>query len=223
MIRQELQIAQKVDKDLGKKMQERATDSTAAYVESHMIHLPSMQAPMDVLALAISEISLEGSMMEFGVYSGKSINFIADQLPNKVVYGFDSFEGLKEHWQEGFEKGAFDLGGTMPEVRSNVNLIKGWFNESLPAFIQDHEQNIAFLHIDCDLYSSAQTVFNLLKNYIVKGTIIVFDEYFNYPAWQQGEFKAFQEFIAEQRLKYSYLTYNRLHQQVAVRIEGKQE
>jgi hypothetical protein len=31
------------------------------------------------------------------------------------------------------------------------------------------------------------------------GTVIVFDEYFNYPAWKDGEYKAFTEFLAEHR------------------------
>ena len=51
--------------------------------------------------------------------------------------------------------------------------------------------------MDCDLYSSTKTVFNLLKDKIVAGTVIVFDEYFNYLGWEQGEHKAFREFLAE--------------------------
>ena len=47
---------------------------------------------------------------------------------------------------------------------------------------------------------------------------IVFDEYFNYPDWENGEFKAFQEFISESGLKYNYISYNRNHQQCAVKI-----
>lgn len=49
-------------------------------------------------------------------------------------------------------------------------------------------------------------------------TVIVFDEYFNYDGWRQGEFRAFQEFVTEANLGYEYLTYNHRHQQVAVRI-----
>jgi hypothetical protein len=54
---------------------------------------------------------------------------------------------------------------------------------------------------------------------IKSGTVIVFDEYFNYPGWQGGAFKAFKEFIAYSGLSYEYLTYNRLHEQVAVQIQ----
>lgn len=77
-----------------------------------------------------------------------------------------------------------------------------------------------FLHIDCDLYSSTKVVFDFLKNQIVKGTVIVFDEYFNYPGWQNGEFKAFKEFVIQNNVEYEYLTYNRYHEQVAVIIKN---
>jgi hypothetical protein len=52
----------------------------------------------------------------------------------------------------------------------------------------------------------------------VPGTIILFDEYFNYPNWEKHEFKAFQELVAERRMKYTYLGYAR--QQVVVRIDS---
>jgi hypothetical protein len=75
-----------------------------------------------------------------------------------------------------------------------------------------------FLHIDCDLYSSTKTIFNLLKGRIVSGTVIVFDEYFNYDGWEKGEYLAFQKYVKENQIKYEYLTYNHLHEQVAVII-----
>jgi hypothetical protein len=53
----------------------------------------------------------------------------------------------------------------------------------------------------------------------VSGTIIIFDEYFNYPGWEVGEFKAFAEFVAEKNVSYRYIAYVPNHQQVAVVIE----
>jgi hypothetical protein len=48
------------------------------------------------------------------------------------------------------------------------------------------------------------------------GTVILFDEYFNYANWEQHQFKAFQEFAHEHAVKYTYLAFAR--QQVAVLI-----
>jgi hypothetical protein len=74
------------------------------------------------------------------------------------------------------------------------------------------------VHVDCDLYSSTQTVFRHLKDRIVPGTVIAFDEFFNYPGWQDGEAKAFREFIESSGRRFEYLGYVATSQQLAVKI-----
>jgi hypothetical protein len=76
-----------------------------------------------------------------------------------------------------------------------VRLHPGWFEGSIPAWLESNPGPVAFIHVDCDLYRSTQTIFMLLAERIVPGTIILFDEYFNYPNWEQHEFRAFQEFV----------------------------
>lgn len=154
--------------------------------------------------------------LEFGVYTGTTINHIA-KLIDDTVYGFDSFKGLPENWRSGYGEGTFRIDG-LPEVEKNVKLIPGWFDETLPEFLEDHKENVAFIHVDSDLYSSAKIIFTYLKDRIVSGTIIVFDEYFNYPGWRDGEYKAFKEFINETGKKFRYLAYVEISEQVAVEI-----
>lgn len=72
------------------------------------------------------------------------------------------------------------------------------------------------MHIDCDLYNSTKTIFDNLAPRIKSGTIIVFDEYFNYPNWQQHEYKAFQEFVEDNNIKYEYIAIG--YGQAAVKI-----
>jgi predicted O-methyltransferase YrrM len=72
--------------------------------------------------------------------------------------------------------------------------------------------------VDCDLYSSTQTVFAHLHPKIAPGTIIVFDEYFNYPTWERHEFRAFQEYVRFRQVRYEYIGLVPSSQQVAVRI-----
>jgi hypothetical protein len=79
--------------------------------------------------------------LEFGVASGKTINYISKFTTGKV-YGFDSFEGLPEKWRDGFDKGAFNMNGILPKVNHNVELIKGWFNNTLPDFIKSQNKKI---------------------------------------------------------------------------------
>ncbi|MEF3281016.1 MAG: TylF/MycF family methyltransferase [Elusimicrobiota bacterium] len=196
----------------------RALKSTADYVEKNMKDVISVDSKYKVHDIAINNVTIEnGIVLEFGVYKGDTLNYIAKKLSKYDVYGFDSFEGLPEFWRDGFPKEAFAL-NNLPQVEKNVKLIKGLFEETLPLFVQKEKRKIAYLHIDCDVYSSTKTVFNFLKNQIVSGTVIVFDEYFNYPGWEDHEYKAFQEFIKETGKKYKYLTYNSLHEQVALII-----
>ena len=159
-----------------------------------------------------------GMVLEFGVFSGTSINRIANQMPGRRVYGFDSFEGLPEPWRPGFAQGAFRR-ADLPSVAGNVELVIGWFDSTLPAFVATKpSEKLALLHVDCDLYSSTKTIFTFLADRIVPGTIIIFDEYFNYPEWRMHEFKAFQELLDEHVIAYDYIGLVPSHQQVVVRV-----
>ena len=147
--------------------------------------------------------------LEFGVASGQSINYIS-QFTTDTVYGFDSFEGLPENWRDGFEKGYFSMNGLLPTVNKNVELIKGWFNETLPDFIKTHNRKISFLHLDADLYSSTKCILDTVKNYLDKDCIVVFDELVNYSGFdgETGELKAFYEFITENKVDYEWIGMN---------------
>ena len=46
----------------------------------------------------------------------------------------------------------------------------------------------------------------------------MFDEYFDYPGWQEHEYKAFQEFVEENSVKYEYISRTEASQEVAIRI-----
>lgn len=143
-----------------------------------------------------------GLYIECGVYSGSSITKIAKST-TQTVYGFDSFEGLPESWERpdmDFGKGVFNLNGNFPMVPSNVQLIKGWFDATLPVFVSEHkDKKIAFLHVDCDIYSSTKCIFDTLGPMLQNGTVIVFDELFNYPTYEKHEVKAFHEFLKTNR------------------------
>lgn len=195
-----------------------AGQETASYIENNMLKVKTFAEPLEILPYALSQVMNTGLYLEFGVYSGTTINYIAKVKKDSIIYGFDSFLGLPEDWRTGFEKGTFAR-ADIPEVESNVTLIKGWFHETLPEFLTMSKEKCAFIHIDCDLYSSTKCVLNILKERIVKGTVLVFDEYFNYPGWKEGEFLAFQEFTRENHLEYEYIAYVDSLEQVAVRIK----
>ena len=217
-VRFELQRRKDIDlHDIGSELQRRALADTVDYVQQHLTQVDSVESNLDVLTLGLKQVgNKEGLYLEFGVFSGHTINHIARQV-DQPVYGFDSFEGLPERWRDSLGAGHFKV-KALPEVRPNVTLVKGWFDKTLPEFLKAHPGDVAFLHVDCDLYSSTRTIFTCLAPRIKPGTVIVFDEYFNYPGWREGEFKAFQEFIEQAGLKFEYLNYNRKGEQVCVKI-----
>jgi hypothetical protein len=128
--------------------------------------------------------------------------------PSETIWGFDSFIGLPEAWQRtpgrerDYEKGHFNLNGATPSVPANVNLVEGFFSETLPARKADIGP-IGFLHIDSDLYSSAAEILAELGPQLVVGSVVVFDELVDweqtgvYSGWPYGEWKALMEWDRE--------------------------
>lgn len=203
--------------DTKMELQRRALEQTVDFIEENLMDVQSFHDRYELLDYAMGRCEIDGLILEFGVYKGETINYISSKT-EKMVYGFDSFEGLPERWRDGYLANHFSV-DELPKVNANVQLIKGWFNASLPAFIKNKNENAALLHIDCDLYSSTQDVFRTLEKNIVKGTVIVFDEFFNYPGWQNGEFKAFSQYVEQNNVSFEYIGYTRYSQQVAVLIK----
>ena len=204
-------------------LQKIATKDTAIYIKQNLSGINAQNNRLSVHEYALKKVLISnGLVLEFGVFTGFTLNFLAFKKPNWKIEGFDSFEGLPQFWNQTNPKGKFSISGKLPPVLRNVSLNKGLFEESIPIYLStlnNTEIKIKYLHIDCDLYSSTKTIFNLLRDFIASGTVIVFDEYFNYHGWENGEFKAFQEFVKENSINYEYITYNYLGCQVALRIK----
>ena len=135
------------------------------------------------------------------------------------MWGFDSFTGLPEDWRDRFPSGTYAV-DALPKTRRNARLQVGLFDDTLEPFLREHPGWARLLHIDCDLYSSTKTVLDAFAARIKPGTVLVFDEFFNYPGWQEQEYKAFIEFAARENLSYEYLGYCRYSEQVALKITG---
>lgn len=149
------------------------------------------------LTYAFNQNSINGYILEFGVYKGGTINHLAT-LTSDIIHGFDSFKGLPEPWvwskTRTLPPSRFKV-KALPKVSSNVQLYPGWFEDTIPVWKSKNKDNIKFLHIDSDLYSSCKTILTELNDQIVFGTIIVFDELFGYACWKDGEYKALIEWM----------------------------
>jgi hypothetical protein len=197
-----------------------AKREAVAYIIEHMQDAMVLPDRLDLLKFALSRAPATGLVLEFGVEKGASLRHLASLTP-RDVHGFDSFEGLPGDWSGTKEAaGAFSLKGRLPKVPTNAKLHVGWFDATLPPFLAEDKLPCALIHVDCDIYISTVSIFSQLKDRIIPGTVIVFDEYFNYPGWRGHEYKAFQEFIAASGLGYRYLGFAAEKGHVAVLITG---
>ena len=172
----------------------------------------------ETLNRAIRLINPEYTMvLEFGVSKGTSTRILRDNLLiESSLYGFDSFEGLPEDWNEGgYEsgyKGDFTTNGVVPDI-SGVTFIKGWFADTIPPFVEEHKgTKVGLMHLDADIYSSTKLVLESFNEMIVPSTILVFDEWCQ-PArddirnkpWLNNEQRAFHEWALDYDRPYEVL------------------
>jgi hypothetical protein len=198
----------------------RGVASSAAFEREHLAQAAHFKSRTQLFRYALGQVGNDtGLFLEFGVHKGDSINRLAGLKSGVRWYGFDSFVGLPEAWTLGARTGAFSVGGKLPPVRDNITLIKGFFEQTLAPFAAEkRESKVAFLHVDCDLYSATRTIFAELGDMLQPGCIVLFDEFINYSGWQDGEYKAFIEFVGEKNRPFDYIGYVRTGGQVAVRL-----
>ena len=190
-----------------------------AYYEFRMERLINIYRCMEYLHwLSQNKSEPAWDYCEFGVASGKMLinsYYISKKYPNLSnmrFIGFDSFEGLPSFDHEfdkikGWKKGdfAFDIETVKRNLKkakipeNKYILVKGLFKDSLNEIVikENNIKQIAYTHIDCDLYTSTKTALNFIKPYLIEGAIIDFDDYYCYPTHNQGEPQAFKEFLKE--------------------------
>jgi len=148
----------------------------------------------------------------------------------KQVFGFDNFEGFvnfdKEDGKEdenvnktlgGFNGGAFedilrDAIGIFDNDRfipykPRVKLIKGNAEDTIPKFVEENPGlRISLLHFDVDLYKPTKVALEHFWDLVVKGGVILFDEYGIRP-WQ-GESSAVDEFFKDKDVEIKRLDWS---------------
>src|SRR5262245_6901024 len=156
------------------------------------VRCANRQALADALAPLVKE---PATYLEFGVFQGATLRHWTNLLrhPESLLHGFDSFEGLPEHWGP-VEKNYFKLKEPPRFDDPRVRLIKGWFSDTLPGYLREFKApDSLVVHLDADLYSSTIFVLRELRPFFRPGTILIFDEFFD----RNHELKAFTEFLEE--------------------------
>ena len=135
-----------------------------------------------------------GTILEFGVARGTTYIHVAQQILdgwNCRLIGFDSWQGLPVEESEIFHypthtAGRFKCDRFTVEKRifshigepdERLELIDGWYCDSLTKELQKQIENLIFVNIDVDLYVSAMQVLNFITPLLRKDTIVYFDEW----------------------------------------------
>lgn len=210
------EIERRSRRDLIAAGEREAARASARFAEEVMPTGRWFPEPHETLVFALESAPADGMALEFGVWAGRSLRVIAEMRRGREVYGFDSFQGLPEDYRWDVGQGAFAL-DALPDV-PGAQLVVGWFADTLPEFLEKHDGPVGFVHIDSDLYSSAVTVLDLVGPRLVAGSVLMFDEFFNYQGWEKHEFRAWQEWLGRTGATAEYLAYTSSNEQVVVRI-----
>ena len=192
-------------------IERRAGEDTADFIEQHLANALLFTRNTQIWEYAIRQAPKNGMLMEFGVYKGTSINFFANQLlsqsDERIVQGFDWFGGLQEVWSgTACGDSHYSLSGIAPKVGPNVELNIGMIDDTLPKFLEIHDGEIAFIHIDTDTYLPAKSILGQCKERLGSGSLILFDELVGYPNWRSHEYKALCENLPEESYRFLAFT-----------------
>ena len=193
------------------------------YIIAHMNEAMVLPDRLDLLKFALGRAPAEGLVLEFGVEKGASLRHLAGltarQGPHAKCMGSTVSRGCR-----GIGAGPrralarFRCAAGCRKCRPMPSCMSAGSTRPCRFFWRKMRSACALVHVDCDIYISTVTIFEQLRGRIVPGTVIVFDEYFNYPGWRAHEYKAFQEFIATSGLGYRYLGFSAEKGHVAVVI-----
>jgi O-methyltransferase len=141
------------------------------------------QDRLDAMIALARNVPAKGYFAEVGVYKGGSLKNLALSFPERIIFGFDSFEGLpKELWTEKelhkpgeFSDTSFEsVNEFLKDTNNNVRLIKGIFPDSAQQY---EDLDFSFVHVDTDFYLSVKACLEWFWPRLPRGGIIVLDDY----------------------------------------------
>lgn len=149
---------------------------------------------------------LKGSLIEFGVYKGGTLQEIARREREKQIYAIDSFHGLPEktdgidtHKLHNFSDTSYEEVKKHFEKHPNVFIMKGVFPSDFYGFVPN--EPLIFAHVDVDMYESTKKCLDWTHIFLRQGGVILCDDY-GCPDCP-GAKLAVHEFLAKTGTEYS--------------------
>lgn len=173
----------------------------------------------------IENANIEGDVVECGVWKGGSSMIVAKKMkelqkhPSRKLYMYDTYEGMNEPTAEDVQydgQGAKNMLDTsdkfhdqiwcysaLDEVKANMQktginmeqvvFVEGKVEDTIPNTIPE---KIALLRLDTDWYESTLHEMNHLFPLLVKGGILIIDDYGHW----QGARKAIDEYVKKHQV-----------------------
>lgn len=148
-----------------------------------------------------------GCLAEFGIYHGSMLERLVSKLESlgskRLVYGFDSFEGLSEpsaqadyeHWYKGQYAAGYEtvMANLRVSQRPQLKLVKGWLEQSLQTAEVQAIDAVAYARIDVDIHDPTRDCLKFLTHRLADGAILAFDDWTYSTSF--GESKAFFDWL----------------------------
>ena len=164
--------------------------------------------------------SIPGAIVDCGVFKGSSLvrfAMLRDLFGNnfsKKIIGFDVFGKFpKSKYVDDkkdirkFVKEAGNVSISKPQLlkilknkglETNVDLVKGDITKTVPKYLKKHpELRISLLNLDVDIYEPSVTILEYLYPRIVKGGILLLDDF----GFFSGETQAIEEYFRKKKIK----------------------
>ena len=68
--------------------------------------------------------------------------------------------------------------------------------------MKKNNPKINFIHIDTDTYETCKFILDKTKPYLINNSVVLFDELYNFPGWDVGEYKALKETFSDDEFHY---------------------
>lgn len=187
------------------------------YLSCDITRISKVLAHYDLYMMASQK---PGAIVECGVFKGISLlrfamfrNLFGNPFSKKIV-GFDTFGKFPQTKflddQKLRKKLIIDAGEQSISkqqllkvlkhkgIDKSVELVSGDITKTIPEYVKAHpELKISLLNIDTDIYEPSVTILEYLYPKVVKGGVIIFDDYGVFP----GETKAVDEYFKNKNIE----------------------
>jgi hypothetical protein len=192
------------------------------YLDLETKRMAKMLAHYELYKMIIDK---PGDIIEMGVFKGSSFmrwakfrNIFENNFSRKII-GFDIFgefpeaDEIDKMTKEKFIASAGDIGISVEELKfklenlglnDNITLVKGDITQTIDTYLELNPQTkIALLHVDVDLLEPTRQSIEKFYNYMVRGGVIIFDDYGFFP----GANVVIDQFLKDKKLEIKKLPF----------------